>query len=707
MAEMMVGEGESNNDEAGGSPMWKFLKEEYDYKRPKRGDIRYAEVLRIDDDEIIVDIGGKTEGVVPSVDLDRMGEEAISEIEVGDKVPVYVLRPESADGDVIVSLNMARTMEDWRKAEKLFEEGGVYEGTVSGHNKGGLLVYYGQIRGFVPASQISGLSRRSGHEERMEMLSSMEGRELLLKVIEVDRQRRRLIFSERAASREWRDQRKDELLKQLQEGDIRTGMVRNLCDFGAFVDLGGADGLIHISELSWRRVKHARDVLKVGEEVEVYVLRVDRERKRIGLSLKRLQPDPWQLVEEKYDVGQIVRGVITNITDFGAFARIEDGIEGLVHVSELSDGDFAPRDLVREGEDLYLKVLSIDSTRQRMGLSLKQAPSREEIEGSDAWAELREEAAAEVEPESEVEMPPAAEVEPDLESLGAGVEPEADLEVAATEMEPEEGVPLVAEVEPEADLEVAATEMEPEEGVPLVAEVEPEADLEVAAAQMEPEEGVPSVAEVEAAAEEPAGDVGEAEEVTAFGEEQEVTVEPEEPVSDVEAAVELSAPQLEEEVEAAPESEEESPEALESAVEAEETAEEIEPDIEEQEAADEGPQLESEKMDEELAEESESSDAPDMESDEAVEIESEDADASGLEDDDEDEEDDEDDDDEDEEDDDDEDEDDEDEGDDEDEEDEDDDEDDDDEDEDDDDDEDEDDEDEGDDDDDDEEDDED
>ncbi len=622
MADMMVGEGESNNDEAGGSPMWKFLKEEYDYKRPKRGDIRYAEVLRIDDDEIIVDIGGKTEGVVPSVDLDRMGEEAISEIEVGDKVPVYVLRPESADGDVIVSLNMARTMEDWRKAEKLFEEGSVYEGTVSGHNKGGLLVYYGQIRGFVPASQISGLSRRSGHEERMEMLSSMEGRELLLKVIEVDRQRRRLIFSERAASREWRDQRKEELLDQLQEGDIRTGAVRNLCDFGAFVDLGGADGLIHISELSWRRVKHARDVLKVGEEVEVYVLRVDRDRKRIGLSLKRLQPDPWQVVEEKYDVGQIVRGVITNITDFGAFARIEDGIEGLIHVSELSDGDFAPRDLVREGEDLYVKVLSIDSTRQRMGLSLKQAPSREEIEGSEAWADLREEAAA----ESEVEVPPAAEAEPDLESLGAGVEPEADLEVATVEMEPEEGVPLVAEVEPEADLEVAAVEMEPEGGVPLVAEVEPEADLE----EMEPEEGVPSVAEVEAAVEEPAGEVGEAEEVAAFGEEQEVTVEP---VSEMEAAVELSAPHIEEEVEAAPEPEEESPEALESAGEAEEPLEETEPELEEQEAGD-----------EELAEESESSGAPELESDEAVEIESEDADASGLEDDEDDDEDDDDDD---------------------------------------------------------------
>ena len=190
MVDRVMGEEESNNDEANASPMWEFLKEEYDYKRPKRGDIMYAEVLRIDEDEIIVDIGGKTEGVVPSADLERMGEEALAGIEVGDKVPVYVLRPESADGDVIVSLNMARTMEDWRKAERLFEEGSVFEGTVAGHNKGGLLIYYGRIRGFIPASQLSGLSRRSSHDDRMTVLSKMEGQQLLLKVIEVDRQRR-------------------------------------------------------------------------------------------------------------------------------------------------------------------------------------------------------------------------------------------------------------------------------------------------------------------------------------------------------------------------------------------------------------------------------------------------------------------------------------------------------------------------------------
>jgi small subunit ribosomal protein S1 len=531
MAETIVGEEESNNDEASVSPMWKFLSDEYDYKRPKRGDIRYAEVLRIDDDEIIVDIGGKTEGLVPKGDLERMGEEALSEIQVGDKVPVYVLRPESADGDVIVSLNMARTMEDWRRAEKLLEEGEVFEGTVAGHNKGGLLVYFGQIRGFVPASQLSGLSRRSGHEERLGMLSKMEGQQLLLKVIEVDRQRRRLIFSERAASREWRDQRKDELLDQLQEGDIRAGTVRNLCEFGAFVDLGGADGLIHISELSWQRVKHARDVLKVGEEVEVYVLRVDRDRKRIGLSLKRLQPDPWHVAEEKYEVGQIVKGTVTNIVDFGAFARIEDGIEGLIHVTELSDGDYAPRDLVREGEELYVKILSMDGDRQRMGLSLKQAPSREEVEGKEAWAEIAEEGEAGGEPALDVSL---AETEEESMAQFESEEPlavEPEIEVEAELAAVEEGVSAEAEEEPALDVSPAETEEESmaqfESEEPLAVEPQMEVQAELAAV----EEGVSAEAE-----EEPALEVSPAE----TEEESMAQFEPEEPLA-VEPQMEVEA----------------------------------------------------------------------------------------------------------------------------------------------------------------------
>ena len=581
MVDTVMGEEESNNDEASASPMWKFLNEEYDYKRPKRGDIMYAEVLRIDDDEIIVDIGGKSEGVVPSADLERMGEEALAGIEVGDKVPVYVLRPESADGDVIVSLNMARTMEDWRKAEKLFEEGGVFEGPVAGHNKGGLLVYYGRIRGFIPASQLSGLSRRSSHDERMTMLSKMEGQKLLLKVIEVDRERRRLIFSERAASREWREQRKEELLDELQEGDIRPGTVRNLCDFGAFVDLGGADGLIHISELSWQRVKHAREVLGVGDEVEVYVLRVDRDRKRIGLSLKRLQADPWHIAEETYEPGQVVKGEVTNIVDFGAFARIEDGIEGLIHVSELSDGDFAPRDLVREGEVLYLKILSIDADRQRMGLSLKQAPSREEIEGDPAYAELAEEAEADREAEAQLaeageavlEGAEGPEGELDLEEpVSAVTEIEVGVEEAAAESEEygaavelEEPADVVAPAEAELEEEAA---VEAEEDLEAATEVE-EPDVAEAEAELEEKAEAEEVLDAVAELEEPVLDIAEAEvELEAGPEEPDAATELEEPAPDVgEAEAELeekAAAEAEEDLEAVVEVEEAVPDIAEA-----------------------------------------------------------------------------------------------------------------------------------------------
>jgi small subunit ribosomal protein S1 len=623
MSDTMMGEQERRDEEAKGSPMWKFLDDEYDYKRPKRGDIRYAEVLRVDEDEIIVDIGGKTEGVVPSADLERMGEDAISEIGVGDKVPVYVLRPESADGDVIVSLNMARTMEDWRRAEELFDAGDVFEGTVAGYNKGGLLVYFGQIRGFIPASQLSGLSRRSSHEERMQTLSKMEGEEIMLKVIEVDRQRRRLIFSERAASREWREKRKSELLDELQEGDIRGGTVRNLCDFGAFVDLGGADGLIHISELSWRRVRHARDVLKVGDEVEVYVLRVDRQRKRIGLSLKRLQPDPWQAVEEKYEIGQVVKGKITNIVDFGAFARVEDGIEGLIHVSELSDGDFAPQDLVREGEELYLKILSIDSDRQRMGLSLKQAPTREEVEGEEAWASLREEPEAEIEMEEPgAELPVAVEVEEAGEAeptMAAVEELEAEpegLEVPLGEIEEPE---LEAEAEPTAALagleEVQAeAALEPEDleqPVSEVAELEAEeemettealAELDESEAEVEPEEPMAEAVEEEIEAPEAAiepeaeAEMGPTEALTEL-EGLETEVESEGPVSAVEAEAmemevegreaEAKTEELQEPVEEVEEPEEEArvepEEAAPEPEEPEELAAELEAEVDQEE----------------------------------------------------------------------------------------------------------------------------
>lgn len=473
------------------SPMWEFLSEEFDYRRPKRGDILDAEVVRIDKDAIIVDVGAKSEGVIPSKDLQMLDEEVRASIEVGDRVSVYVLRPGSPDGDLIVSVNMARALEDWQEAERHLEEGKIYEGTVTGHNKGGLIVPFGQIRGFVPASQLVNLGGRQSPESRMEQLAQMEGEKLQLKVIEVDQNRRRLIFSQRAAMRRLREEQKEKLLEELQEGDIRTGKVSNLCDFGAFVDLGGADGLIHISELSWQRVKHPREVLKAGDEVEVYVLRVDRERKRIGLSLRRLQPDPWTLADEKFYVGQIVKGTITNVVNFGVFARIDEGIEGLIHISELSDEPFDdPRKIVHEGDLLPLKILSIDTARQRIALSLKQAPTLEELEGREALVEMvqAEEAAPEEaptleEPMGEEESAPEEAPPPQVEEIAEEVEEE--------EVAPEEAPTLQEPMEEEESApEEAPTLEEPMEEEATAEPVAEDIELEMVESEAQSEPGI-------------------------------------------------------------------------------------------------------------------------------------------------------------------------------------------------------------------------
>ena len=356
--------------------MAELLENAYTFRMPNRGDILEGTVVKIDPDQILVDIGFKSEGVVPGAELERIKPETIK---VGDQVLVYVVNPEDKSGNVVLSLIRAQLERDWRNAEKLFESGEIFEATVSGYNRGGLIVRLGKVRGFVPASQLSSATREGNEEVQSDDLAKLVGQKLKLKIIELDRGRNRLILSERAAIREWRRQQKERLLAELQEGDIVRGAVSSLCDFGAFVDLGGADGLIHLSELSWGRVSHPSEVLKVGDEVEVYVLKVDRKERRIGLSLKRLQPDPWSQVEEKYSVGQLVEGTITKLTNFGAFARLKDDeIEGLIHISELSDERIThPREVVKEGDVLTLRIIRIDPERRRMGLSLRKVASAE------------------------------------------------------------------------------------------------------------------------------------------------------------------------------------------------------------------------------------------------------------------------------------------------------------------------------------------
>lgn len=348
----------------------------------KAGEIRDGTVVSVSADEILVDVGAKSEGYIHPREMERHGKEYVKTLKVGDPVVVYVVRPEDRDGNVVLSLSRAQQERDWREAERLLESGEIFQSTVIGYNRGGVICRLGKVRGFVPASQIVSkpeeTEEKSGEEDRW---AGLVGKELWLKVIELDRRRNRLILSERLAQRELRRRRKEQLLSELKKGDVRKGRVSSIAKFGAFVDLGGADGLVHLSELSWAKVSHPSEVVKVGQEVEVYVLNVDRQRKRIGLSMRRLEPEPWSVVHERYAVGQLVEGVITKLASFGAFARIDGVIEGLIHISELANHRVThPREVVKEGQKVTLRIIRIDPARRRMGLSLKRVAEEEYAE---------------------------------------------------------------------------------------------------------------------------------------------------------------------------------------------------------------------------------------------------------------------------------------------------------------------------------------
>jgi len=343
---------------------------------PASGDIRNGVIVDKRPHELLIDIGYKSEGIVNGREIDRISD-TLDELHVGDEVPVYIIR-EDRDGNLLLSISRAQAEKDWERAEQLMASQNIFEGAVAAYNRGGVIVKIGQVRGFVPASQLSADSQSQGEDNpdnADDRWAGLVGGSLMLKVIDIDRKRNRLILSERLAVREWRRQQKEQLLDMLKEGDVYDGIISSIADFGAFVDLGGADGLIHLSELSWNRVNHPNEVVSVGQKVKVQILSVDQERRRIGLSLRRLQPQPWDVVEQTYEVGQIVRGRITKLVNFGAFARLEkDGIEGLIHVSELTDRRIThPKEVVSEGEEYDLRIIRIDTDKRRMGLSLKQA----------------------------------------------------------------------------------------------------------------------------------------------------------------------------------------------------------------------------------------------------------------------------------------------------------------------------------------------
>lgn len=342
----------------------------YDYEKPRRGEIRKGVLVEINPTGAFVDVGLKHDGFVPIDDIERLANEVISELEPGQEVKIRVIRPDDREGNLTLSLAQAQAEEDWKKAQQILEEGEICKVNVSGYNRGGLLASFGHLQAFVPASHLWHRNRRD--------LKEYIGDDLQVKFIEINPDRNRLIASEQEAEKESSEQRLQELLDDLVKGQVRKGTVRHLTDFGAFVDLGGADGLVHNSELAWRHIDHPSEVVQIGDELDVYVLDLDRKRKRINLSLKRLRPNPWSNIHEVYNVDQLVTGTVNKVLSYGAFVRLDAGVDGLLHVSEIADpSPDDPREFVSRGDKLVLRILEIDSFRERMRLSLKRVLEEE------------------------------------------------------------------------------------------------------------------------------------------------------------------------------------------------------------------------------------------------------------------------------------------------------------------------------------------
>ena len=344
---------------------------------PQAGEVRKGSIASISPTQILVSIGAKSEGVISGRELEVIDAEDREAFEVGQEIPVFVLSPEDSNGNVVLSFKRAQEQMAWESVEELMENDDVIESKILGYNKGGLIVGVRGLRGFVPASQISALRRSQAIGDTPEQRwAKMIGEQISVRIIEVDRSRRRLICSERAASSESRQSIKERVIEELEEGNVYTGRVTSLADFGAFVNINGADGLVHLSELSWDRIQHPNEILEVGQEVKVKVINIDREKKRIGLSLRALSDDPWRTRVEKFSVGQLVEGVITRLTKFGAFARLEGDIEGLIHISEISETRIEhPKEVLKEGEVVALRVIRIDPEQHRIGLSLRKVDS--------------------------------------------------------------------------------------------------------------------------------------------------------------------------------------------------------------------------------------------------------------------------------------------------------------------------------------------
>jgi len=374
----------------------------FDFPKLRAGDTVEGNIVSVSPTQILVDIHYKSDAVVDPREMERLDKDFLTALAAGDPISAVVVQPEDRDGNVVISLSRAQQDQDWEQAEELLDSQDVFEGVITGYNRGGVIVRVGRVRGFVPASQLSPQwqGQQDTEADPEQRWAQLVGQKLQLKVVELDRLRNRLILSERIAMRDVRKGQKDRLLSSLQRGDVLKGTVTSIADFGAFVDLGGADGLIHLSELAWHRVGHPSEVLKVGQQVEVYVMNVDPEKKRIGLSLRRMTPEPWSVVADQYVVGQIVTAQITRLMAFGAFAKIDNTIEGLIHISEMADYRIGhPKEIVQEGDEVQVRIIKVDPQNRRVGLSLRQASEESYVEVD--WRAQDELAPTDAEPVNE------------------------------------------------------------------------------------------------------------------------------------------------------------------------------------------------------------------------------------------------------------------------------------------------------------------
>lgn len=343
------------------------LLEEYTYTSPERGKIVPATILETRRDEIILDIGLKRDAVVTRRDLERLDRAYVESLRPGDTVQVYILQTDYEDGDLIVSLNKALELEDWRRAIDLMEHDEVTEATVIDSNKGGMLVRFGRLVGFVPNSHIESVGPTTKEGKIKEIKDSLVGQSLQLKVIQVETGRNRLILSERAARRATRNER----LTELNVGSVVVGKVVNLTDFGVFVDIGGVDGMVHISNLDHRHISHPSEIVAIGDDITVRIDSVDVQKERIALNRKATLPDPWTTFVSTYKGGDLLEGIVTNVVDFGIFVAAPSGAQGLVHTSRMASlGISTPRDMFKEGDRVWVKVVGMDVDRKHIELSI-------------------------------------------------------------------------------------------------------------------------------------------------------------------------------------------------------------------------------------------------------------------------------------------------------------------------------------------------